>query len=670
MAGASFPSTSKCLYEILGVERSATAEEIRSAYRKKALKLHPDKFVQTADVSEEEATARFQELAKAYEVLSDPRERAWYDSHRTQILYSSSNVSFSKKSGDFDIDLWPYFSATAYSGFGNTGKGFYKVYGDLFQRIFESEVSYARIANVFDKIREPPVMGDLKSPYEQVEAFYDYWLGFSTLKGFEWIEEQHVSSAMNRRIRRLVEEGNKKLRRKVKKEYNETVRELAAFVKKRDKRVLQRQIERKKEEEAKAAQARARKKEIERERLERARQYVEPEWARVHDGSDQEGGDENWFDDNRGKKGLDGKSYNDEKRELYCVVCSKKFKSEKQWKNHEQSKKHKEKVAELRETFDEEEELFHEIAAGVSGIELEKEVHNGDFVERVEDEDFGDAEESLEYSVKENERASGGENEASGNEIAEGVSGIELEKEVHNGDFVERVEDEDFGDAEESFEDSVGQNERASGGENESSVSDDGDEEEDDDETSFLESMMKLRRTKQVARKNCRDVDRNEDGIRERNAEVGPEQNQEVMNSNDISDQRKEDLENKHEEPSSNGIESLVDAEVNMKLVSEIQNVDEGQEIGSNVDAKADAGGSTKPEAKKKPQKTAKQPVSRSSIAMDVAGGSKKQAKKKKGKAADKPASCRCEVCGEDFGSRNQLFAHLSKTGHAVLKSR
>ncbi|GAA0147585.1 hypothetical protein LIER_07248 [Lithospermum erythrorhizon] len=40
--------------------------------------------------------------------------------------------------------------------------------------------------------------------------------------------------------------------------------------------------------------------------------------------------------------------------ELYCVACGKKFKSEKQWKNHEQSKEHKEKVAELRKAFSDE----------------------------------------------------------------------------------------------------------------------------------------------------------------------------------------------------------------------------------------------------------------------------------------------------------------------------
>ncbi|KAG6411744.1 hypothetical protein SASPL_129828 [Salvia splendens] len=44
----------------------------------------------------------------------------------------------------------------------------------------------------------------------------------------------------------------------------------------------------------------------------------------------------------------------EKKNEFYCVACSKKFRSDKQWKNHEQSKKHKEKVTQLREAFHEE----------------------------------------------------------------------------------------------------------------------------------------------------------------------------------------------------------------------------------------------------------------------------------------------------------------------------
>lgn len=63
----------KDLYEVLGVSRTATDDEIKKAFRKKARQLHPD-------VSKEpDAEDRFKELNEAYDVLSDPQKRAQYD---------------------------------------------------------------------------------------------------------------------------------------------------------------------------------------------------------------------------------------------------------------------------------------------------------------------------------------------------------------------------------------------------------------------------------------------------------------------------------------------------------------------------------------------------------------------------------------------------------------
>ena len=85
-------------YEVLEVTKTATVEEIKKAYRKKAIQYHPDK-----NPGDKEAEEKFKEAAEAYDVLSNPDKRSRYDQFGHAGVVRSA-VSVAK------VCLWMIFS--------------------------------------------------------------------------------------------------------------------------------------------------------------------------------------------------------------------------------------------------------------------------------------------------------------------------------------------------------------------------------------------------------------------------------------------------------------------------------------------------------------------------------------------------------------------------------
>ncbi|XP_061325501.1 dnaJ homolog subfamily C member 21 isoform X1 [Pezoporus flaviventris] len=355
----------KCHYEVLGVKRDAAEEDLKRAYRRLALRWHPDKNLENA----EEAAEQFKLIQAAYDVLSDPQERAWYDNHREALLRGGVDGDYQ----DDSLDLLRYFTVSCYSGYGDDEKGFFTVYREVFKKIAKEEVEYI----TREDIEEFPMFGNSQSDYDTVvHPFYAYWQSFCTQKSFAWKEEYDTRQASNRWEKRAMEKENKKKRDKARKERNELIRQLVAFIRKRDKRV---QAHRKLVEEQNAEKTRKSEEFRRQQKLKQAKlaeQYKEQSWITMSDLEkelqEMEAQYEKEFGDGSSDeeeleeqetKGIEEK-LNDEIEEaefvdgLYCPACDKLLKTEKAMKNHEKSKKHREMVALLRQQLEEEEGKF------------------------------------------------------------------------------------------------------------------------------------------------------------------------------------------------------------------------------------------------------------------------------------------------------------------------
>ncbi|KAH8094576.1 DnaJ-domain-containing protein [Cristinia sonorae] len=350
-------------YALLEVDESATADEIKRSFRKLALIHHPDKNHDNI----EEATKRFAELQQAYEVLSDEQERAWYDSHRASLVPEpDADTVFedikrgaapprARDRGLTVNHLARFFDPTQYVGFDDGPDSFYSLYRNLFARLAQEESQWddERSVSVL------PSFGDSTWPWAEpskseastaARTFYNYWLHFSTAKDFSWKDQWDLAEAPDRRVRRLLEKDNKKSREDARKEYNETIRALVTFIRKRDPRY--------KSHVARQAQANtsgSKNKSTPRasgtstpQRYAAATTYVDQAWQKPSRSRLDEDADLEWA----------AAEADDDQEEWECVACGKTFRSEAAWDSHERSKKHLQAVERLKMEMLEEDELL------------------------------------------------------------------------------------------------------------------------------------------------------------------------------------------------------------------------------------------------------------------------------------------------------------------------
>lgn len=289
----------------------------------------------------EAATRKFADVQAAYDILSDPQERAWYDSHRESILSgqhdpsdaSSAPATFHNvrlTTADDIMRLISRFNSTV--PYSDDKDGFYWIVRETFEHLVLEEEAAADYEGT--ECPEYPTFGTSNSSFDAVvRPFYNAWNGFSTRKSFMWEDKYRLSDAPDRRTRRWMEKENKKIRDDAIREFTDAVRFLVSFVRKRDPRYtpnMQSEADRHKSLRTAAAAQAARSRAA---NSQNASSFEVPDWVQASEDKVDE---------------QDSESEESEAEILECVACNKRFKSEKQFESHERSKKHVKAIQELR----------------------------------------------------------------------------------------------------------------------------------------------------------------------------------------------------------------------------------------------------------------------------------------------------------------------------------
>ncbi|KAF8339696.1 DnaJ domain-containing protein [Cantharellus anzutake] len=344
-------------YALLGLSEDCTQDEIKKAFRKLALKHHPDKNAD--DI--EGATRRFAQIQQAYEVLSDEQERAWYDTHRGNLVpepdaatvYEDIRRGFDpssqarRKHADPGLTaghILHFFNANTWSTMDEGSQGFFTIYGNLFRRVAFEESQHSSDGE-YPEFGKPAWTWASATEGMAARDFYNAWSSFSTAKDFSWKDKWNLADAPDRRTRRLMEQENKKARDDTRREYNDAVRSLVHFIRKRDPRYkahMAKQAQGSKSPQYSESVSAAQKR-----RNQAASAYVKQEWQKVNSNPQIHSA----LDEYGGEGEFEGGS---EEESWECIACRKTFRSEKAWENHERSNKHLKEVQKLRRKMERE----------------------------------------------------------------------------------------------------------------------------------------------------------------------------------------------------------------------------------------------------------------------------------------------------------------------------
>ena len=152
----------------------------------------------------------------AYDVLSDRRE---------EILRGAQG----EKLNEDGLNVFQYFTSSCYSGFGDDDKGFYAVYGEVFNTLAAED---AEFMSGSDEEEDIPLFGKSDDDYETVVGpFYAHWSVYTTTRSYSWLDKYNKRQGENRCVKQKMEQENMKILDVKRKERNENVRNLVNFVK-------------------------------------------------------------------------------------------------------------------------------------------------------------------------------------------------------------------------------------------------------------------------------------------------------------------------------------------------------------------------------------------------------------------------------------------------------